>query len=216
MSDPVPVVTIDGPGGAGKGTISQLLAAKLGWHYLDSGAMYRIAALAATRSGLDFSDEAALGNLCRGLAVRFEPAPDMTPRVLLAGRDVSAEIRTEEIGNAASRMAAAESVRKALLDRQRGFRTQPGLVADGRDMGTTVFPNAMFKVFLTAVPEERALRRHKQLKEKGIETSIMRLARDIAERDERDASRSASPLRPAADARTVSYTHLTLPTIYPV
>ena len=201
MVDPTPVIAIDGPSGVGKGTIGQLLAESLGWRYLDSGAMYRIAALAALRAGLDFSDEAALGALCRRLDVRFEPMPGKAPKVLLDGRDVSADIRTEKVGNAASKVAALMAVRAALLDRQRGFRTPPGLVADGRDMGTTVFPDARLKIFLTASSEERARRRYKQLKEKGIATSIARLAQEIAERDERDASRSTSPLKPATDAR---------------
>ncbi len=194
------VVTIDGPGGAGKGTISMGLAAHLGWHYLDSGALYRVLGLAAQRAGIDVTDEAGLGELARHLPVRFE-AVDGGVKVILDDIDVTADIRTESAGNQASKVAAVPSVRAALLQRQRDFAQSPGLVADGRDMGTTVFPDAPLKIFLTASADERAKRRHKQLKEKGIEANIAALSAEIAERDARDEQRASSPLVAAEDAR---------------
>ncbi len=195
----VPVLTIDGPSGSGKGTIARAVARRLGWHLLDSGALYRVLALAAERHGVDPADSTALGALARNLPVAFAESDDDT-RVLLDGDDVTAIIRSETAGNAASRVAAVPEAREALLDRQRAFRQPPGLVADGRDMGTEVFPDADYKVFLTASAEERAKRRYKQLKEKGISVNIRDLAREIAERDDRDANRPVSPLRPADDA----------------
>ncbi len=197
----VPVVTIDGPGGSGKGTVSQLLAARLAWHYLDSGALYRAVGLAARARGVSFEDGAALARLAAAADIRFEPQADGQPaRVWLDGRDISEILRTEETGCLASRVAQVAAVRGALLGKQRDFRRLPGLVTDGRDMGTTVFPDAVLKVFLTASPEVRAERRYKQLKEKGLDVTISGLLGEIRERDARDAARQASPLRPAADA----------------
>ena len=204
QSDPVPVVTVDGPGGSGKGTISQRIASALGWHFLDSGALYRVLALAARDQGVPLDDEPALARLARDLDVVFEPAGG----IRLGGREVAAEIRTEACGNAASRVAALPAVRDALLARQRALRRAPGLVADGRDMGTVVFPEAPVKVFLTASAEERARRRHNQLKEKGLDASLSSLVAEIAERDRRDANRAVAPLKPAPDAVMVDTTEL--------
>ena len=204
----VQVIAIDGPSGSGKGTISRSLATRLGWHLLDSGALYRLAALAALRSGADFDDPKSLAAAAAAMDVQFG-RPGDTERIYLDGADVTAELRTESAGAAASRVAALSPVRAALLARQRAFARSPGLVADGRDMGTVVFPDAALKVFLTASAEERTLRRHKQLKEKGIDVSLPDLSREIAHRDERDANRSVAPLRPAADARVIDSTRLT-------
>ena len=202
-----PVLAIDGPSGSGKGTISRLLAVQLGWHLLDSGALYRLVGLAAERHAVDLAAEAALAQLARHLEVEFQGQGDAT-RVMLEGQDVSDAIRTERAGKSASRVAALAAVREALLERQRAFRTAPGLVADGRDMGTVVFPNAEIKVFLTASPEERAKRRYKQLKEKGFSGSLSALSKEIAERDRRDASGPVAPLKPAPDATLVDTTGL--------
>jgi cytidylate kinase len=204
----VRVVTIDGPSGSGKGTIGRLLAQKLEWHYLDSGVLYRLVALAALRRNLDFRDAASLAATAASLDARFTPAA-AGDRVYLEGADVGSELRTERAGDAASKVAAVPEVRAALLKRQRDFAVPPGLVADGRDMGTVVFPDALLKVVLTASAEARAMRRHKQLKEKGIDVSLPDLSWDIAQRDARDASRSVAPLRPAADARVIDSTSLT-------
>ena len=172
----VPVVTVDGPGGSGKGTVTQMLARRLGWHLLDSGALYRLTALAARRQGVDLADEAGLVGVAAGLDVSFQPTPEGEPvRVFLHGDDVTREIRTEETGDGASRVAVIQAVRDALLQRQRDFRQAPGLVADGRDMGTVVFPDAPVKVFLTASAEERARRRYLQLKEAGMDVNIQNL-----------------------------------------
>jgi cytidylate kinase len=196
----IPVITIDGPGGSGKGTLSRLLAKQLGWHWLDSGAIYRLTALAALRSGVDLDDVAALVEQARTLAASFGESADGEASVFLDGEDVTAELRTEAAGEAASRIAAYPEVREALLQRQRDFRQAPGLVADGRDMGTVVFPDAELKLFLTASIEERAERRYKQLKAQGFDISIDALFREISARDDRDMNRSVSPLRPADDA----------------
>jgi cytidylate kinase len=202
------VVAIDGPSGSGKGTISRRLAARLGWHYLDSGALYRLLALAAIRQGLDLGDAGGLAATAAKLDVRFAAAAE-TERIYLGGLEVANELRTERIGEAASRVAAVPAVRAALLQRQRDFARPPGLVADGRDMASVVFPGATLKVFLTASPEARALRRHKQLKEKGIDVSLPDLSWDIAQRDARDMNRTVAPLRPAPDARVIDSTSLT-------
>ena len=204
-----PVVTIDGPSGSGKGTIARLLAQALGFHFLDSGALYRLLALAARRRGVALDDEVALAKLAGELDVRF-PADAAGDTVLLDGEDVSALIRTEEVGAGASKVAALPAVREALLARQRAFRQPPGLVADGRDMGTVVFPDAGVKIFLDASPEERARRRCNQLKEKGIEADYETILADIRARDERDRKRPVAPLKPAPDATIVDTTQLSI------
>jgi cytidylate kinase len=204
----VRVVAIDGPSGSGKGTIGRLLAQKLGWHYLDSGALYRLVALAALQRRLDFNDAKGLAEAAATLDVRFTPAA-AGERILLDGVDVGAELRTERAGDAASKVAAVPQVRSALLQRQRDFAVPPGLVADGRDMGTVVFPDALLKVVLTASAEARAMRRHKQLKEKGIDVSLPDLSWDIAQRDARDANRTVAPFKPAPDAQVIDSTSLT-------
>ena len=206
MKEP-PVITIDGPSGSGKGTIARLLAQELGFHFLDSGALYRLLALAAQRRDVALDDEAALVRLAAGLDIRF-PADADGDTVLLDGEDVSGDIRTEAVGAGASRVAALPVVREALLARQRAFRQAPGLVADGRDMGTVVFPDAGAKIFLTASPEERARRRCNQLKEKGFEADYEAVLADIRARDERDRNRSVAPLKPAPDAVVVDATEL--------
>ena len=194
----VPVLTIDGPGGAGKGTVSRLAAETLGWHYLDSGALYRILAFAGLQQGLALTDESAMAALATGLDIRFGTGTD--ERVWLNQLEISDRIRTEEAGAAASAIAALPAVRAALLARQRAFRRSPGLVADGRDMGTVVFPDAPVKVFLTASAGERAQRRYKQLIAKGIDVKLCDLLTDIQSRDDRDSNRAVAPLRPASDA----------------
>jgi len=208
----IPVVTVDGPSGTGKGTLSLHLAQSLGWHFLDSGALYRVLALHASRAGVALTDEAGVTALALRLPVSFA-AGDGEPRVLLELEDVTAAIRTEEGGAAASVVAALPAVREALLARQRAFRQAPGLVADGRDMGTVVFPDAAFKLFLTASPEARAERRYKQLKGKGIDVNLAALLEDIRRRDQRDEQRAVAPLQPAPDAEILDTTNLGIPEV---
>jgi CMP/dCMP kinase len=208
MGPSAPVVTIDGPSGSGKGTVSRELARRLGWALLDSGALYRLVALAAERRQVDVGDAAEIARVAAGLDFAFDAGGEVQ-RVRLGGVDVTEALRSETAGEAASRVASIPAVREALIERQRAFARPPGLVADGRDMGTVVFPGALLKVFLTASPEARAARRHKQLKEKGIDVSLPDLSRDIAERDRRDAGRAVAPLRPAADAHIIDSTSLT-------
>ncbi|HCO01376.1 MULTISPECIES: (d)CMP kinase [unclassified Methylophaga] len=206
MSD-IPVLTIDGPSGSGKGTLAQRMAEKLGWHYLDSGAIYRVLAQAAIKHQIDLTDEAALASIAGQLDVQFV-LKDGQLQVVLEGEDVSLLIRSEQAGNAASKVAAFPAVRSALLQRQRDFCQPPGLVTDGRDMGTVVFPDAPYKVFLTASAKVRAERRYKQLKEKGIDSNLSDLVAEISERDERDTQREVAPLRPADDAVILDSTQL--------
>jgi cytidylate kinase len=204
-----PVITIDGPSGAGKGTVSTLLAKKLGWHFLDSGAIYRVLAVASIHHQIPAEDETALLPLASGLDVNFETTENGV-RVMLEGEDVSDTIRTEDVGATASKIASLPSIREALLRRQRGFKQSPGLVADGRDMGTVVFPEAQVKIFLTASADERADRRFKQLKGMGQDVSMLRLLQDIKARDERDANRTVAPLVPAKDAFVIDSTGLNI------
>ncbi|WP_447896088.1 (d)CMP kinase [Vreelandella sp. GE22] len=208
----IPVLTIDGPGGAGKGTISSLIAERLGWHLLDSGALYRLTAQAAVKHDVALDDEAALKRLAAELDVAF-PVTDGAPRTLLEGEDVTLTIRTEQAGERASRVASLPGVRQGLLERQRDFCKAPGLVADGRDMGTVVFPDAPLKVFLTASAEERARRRHQQLQEAGVDASLSSLLKEIQARDARDTQRSVAPLKPADDAITLDTTRLSIPEV---
>ena len=206
----VPVVTIDGPSGSGKGTISRAVARHLGWHLLDSGALYRLVALAGTHAGLAPEDQEGHARLAGAMDVVFGSDAEGGERVILAGEDVTAAIRSEAAGQGASRVAAWPVVRTALLERQRAFAAAPGLVADGRDMGTVVFPAADLKIFLTASPEERAQRRYKQLKDKESGVSLAALSREITARDLRDSTRAVAPLRPADDARVLDSTGLSI------
>ena len=194
-----PVITVDGPSGSGKGTISFMLAQRLGWRFLDSGALYRLVALAAQNHAIAMDNQEAIVTLAAHLDVQFEIRGQST-RIILEGEDVTDAIRTETVGNAASKVAAIPAVREALLSRQRDFLGQPGLIADGRDMGTVVFPDARLKIFLTASAEERAKRRYKQLKDKGLDVNLADLLQEISERDKRDTERAVSPLVPADDA----------------
>lgn len=211
MALAVPVVAIDGPSGSGKGTLAQMLARHLGWHLLDSGALYRIVGLAAVERGVDLDDEAALATLAQHLDVAFAAtAPGEPAAVMLDGRDISQAVRSEQSGYYASRVAVFGAVRQALLGRQRAFARAPGLVADGRDMGTVVFPDAGLKIFLVADVEARARRRCKQLIDKGISANLEDLLRDMRERDARDANRAVAPLVPAKDARLLDSSNLTI------
>ncbi|MCA8864634.1 MULTISPECIES: (d)CMP kinase [unclassified Halomonas] len=208
----VPVLTIDGPGGAGKGTISSLVAERLGWHLLDSGALYRLTAQAALKHSVAVDDEAGLARLAERLDVAF-PVEEGQPRTFLEGEDVGQQIRTEQAGERASQVAALPAVRQALLQRQRDFCQAPGLVADGRDMGTVVFPDAPLKIFLTASADERARRRYLQLQEAGVDASLSSLLKEIQARDARDTQRSVAPLKPADDAITLDTTRLSIPEV---
>lgn len=206
----IPVITIDGPSASGKGTVSRMLAQELGWHMLDSGALYRLVAYSAHQKDIALEDVAALAKAAAGLDVVFVAADgDAETRVMLEGDDVTLPIRSELVGNAASKVAAIPEVREALLERQRNFLQAPGLVADGRDMGTVIFPQALLKIFLSASAEERAKRRYNQLKEKGIGASLAHLFDEIAERDRRDSERSSAPLIPASDAIQLDTSNIT-------
>ena len=204
---PVPVLTIDGPSGSGKGTISRAVADALGWHLLDSGAIYRAVGYAAGMAGIDLSDAAAVTRCAETTKIVFrDPKDGGETRVIVNSHDATDELRTETCGAAASAIAAIPAVRTALFDKQRAFRKAPGLVADGRDMGTVVFTDAEHKIFLTASADERARRRYKQLKEKGLAVTLSSLLREIEARDERDATRKVAPLRPATGALTIDTT----------
>lgn len=205
-----PVITLDGPGGAGKGTVSMRLAKALGWHLLDSGALYRLVGLAAEQQGVALDKEAALSALAEQLDVQFLADQNDLVQVVLAGKDVSHELRTERVGGLASQVAALNGVRDALLTRQRDFAQLPGLICDGRDMGTVVFPRAPLKIYLTASADERAKRRFEQLRSKGVAAKLCDLKNEILERDERDMNRSTAPLRPAEDAIEVDSTQLSI------
>jgi CMP/dCMP kinase len=207
------IVTIDGPSGSGKGTLSQMLARHLGFQLLDSGALYRLTALAAMKQGVDLENESQVSGVAESLDVVFDVTGEL-PKTFLAGEDVTDGIRREEVGMNASVVAAYPLVREALLARQRAFAAMPGLIADGRDMGTTVFPSAQVKIFLTASPEARAERRFKQLQEKGQQVDMALLVKDICERDERDMNRSLSPLRPAETAMMIDSTQLTIKEVF--
>ena len=206
----VPIITIDGPSGSGKGTVSRAVAKALGWSLLDSGALYRLVALAGRRASVSLDDGASLGQLASRIDIRFGSDESGDEVIWLDGQDATRAIRTEEAGGDASRVAALGEVRAALLDRQRRFAVPPGLVADGRDMGTAIFPWARVKIFLTASPTERASRRHKQLKEKGVAANLAALSLEIAERDRRDSTRTASPLVASADATVLDTTGMSV------
>jgi len=206
----IPVMTIDGPSGSGKGTVSRVAARKLGWALLDSGALYRLVALGGRRAGIDLSDAERLANLAQNVDIRFDSTAEGEEIVWLGGQEVTHEIRTEVAGNDASKVAALPPVRAALLERQRRFAVAPGLVADGRDMGTVVFPGAQVKIFLTASADERAARRYKQLKEKGVAATLAALSKEIAERDERDTTRTISPLVASEDAVLLDTTGMSI------
>lgn len=206
--DEIPVIAVDGPSGVGKGTLCHWLAHRLGWHLLDSGALYRVIALAAQKYGV--ADEIQTARLAENLQVDFYTQGNAEIAVFFEGEDVSHAIRSEHCGNMASQLASLPRVRAALLQRQRDFRQPPGLVADGRDMGSVVFADAPVKFFLTASPQERAIRRYNQLREKGIDASLSKLTEDIAQRDARDATRKVAPLKSAVDAQLLDTTGMTI------
>lgn len=205
-----PVITIDGASGTGKGTVSQLLAAQLGWNFLDSGALYRVLALAAKKHSVALDNEVALEVLAEHLDVQFFANSDKSPKIILESEDITQTIRTEAVGNMASIVAALPAVRASLLSRQRAFREAPGLVTDGRDMGTVVFPDAEFKFFLSASPETRAERRYKQLKEQGLDVNLGSLLEELRLRDKRDSERLIAPLKAANDAIIINTDHLSV------
>jgi cytidylate kinase len=210
MKSNIPVITIDGPGGSGKGTISQLVATDLHWHYLESGALYRVLALLALQKNIATDDVSTLTAEAEKIPLRFVTAKNQAPRVLLSEVDVTDEIHHESCGTVASKIAAIAEVRQALLERQRQFRQAPGLVTDGRDMGSIVFPDAQVKFFFIASPEERAHRRYKQLKEAGINVSLDALCEELIERDRRDQQRLVAPLKPTSDAIIIDTTGLSI------
>lgn len=212
MSQAAPIVTIDGPGGAGKGTISRMIAEDMGWHLLDSGALYRLTALSALRKGVAVDDAQVLSEQAQNLDVVFA-VENGAMQILLEGDDVTQAIRSEGVGNAASQVAALPPVREALLQRQRDFRQAPGLVADGRDMGTVVFPDASLKIYLTASAEERARRRLLQLQQAGEDARLSTLLKEIQARDARDMQRAVAPLKPAEDAVELDTTQLDIPEV---
>jgi len=205
----IPVLTIDGPSGSGKGTVSQRIAQQLGWHYLDSGALYRALAVFAQQNNIDSTDSQALQRCARSMPLRFIPSPQGL-RIWLNESDVTDELRLESTGAQASTIAAISEVRTALLERQRDFRQPPGLVADGRDMGTVIFPDAPYKVFLTASAQARAQRRYKQLNQQGVCIKLADLVREISARDQRDMQRATAPLKPAADAHIIDTTTMAI------
>lgn len=209
------VITIDGPSGSGKGTIAQRVASEIGFKLLDSGALYRVLALSAKKHGVEADNEEAIVVIAKHMDVQFKASANFDAiDIILEGENISDDIRTEEIGVLASKIAVLPAVRHALLDRQRAFKEAPGLVADGRDMGTVVFPEAALKVFLTASAEERANRRYKQLKEKGFDGSLARLVEEIRARDERDMNRPVAPLVPADGAVCIDSTDLTIKQVF--
>ena len=213
MSATVPVLTIDGPAGAGKGTISRMVARALGWAYLDSGALYRAVGIAAAWEGIGLDEPVELAQCASRIDIKFITQDTDEPVIIVNGKDATQDIRTELAGSMASALAAQPEVRAALIALQRGFRVAPGLVADGRDMGTVIFPDAPYKFFLTASPMERAQRRHKQLMEKGVSVKLDDLLHEIVARDERDANRAVAPLKPADDAIVIDSTGIPVATV---
>lgn len=214
MAKVVPVIAIDGPSGSGKGTIAQKVARALGWYFLDSGALYRLVALAARNHGVGWDNEAGLEVLARNMDVQFIASDKGDPRIVMEGEDVSRDIRTDEMGQGASKVAILPAVREGLLQRQRDFRELPGLVADGRDMGTVVFTDAPLKIYLTASADERARRRFLQLQEKGLSANLSDLLRSIQARDEQDMNRPIAPLKPAEGAIMIDSTQSSIEEIF--
>lgn len=210
----ISIITLDGPSGTGKGTISQMLASRLNWHYLDSGALYRVLAYAAQKKGIHLEDVMSLVELAHQLDLHFEPDAEKSSQVFLSGQNISQDIRTELCSQNASKIAAIPEVREALLARQRAFARLPGLVTDGRDMGTVVFPEADLKIYLDASPEERASRRYLQLKKSGNNARLAQVIDELAKRDERDMVRKSAPLKPAPDAIKVDTTSLTIDQVF--
>lgn len=207
----IPVLTIDGPSGAGKGTVSRAVAKKLGWNYLDSGSIYRSLAVAALKQSADLEDEAAVADIARGMVLEFDCGDELVVR--LDGENITAQLGFESTGNAASIVAVYPEVRRVLLQKQKDFKQLPGLVADGRDMGTIVFPDAENKVFLTASADERAKRRYKQLIEKGIDANLAQITNEIEERDRRDMERKTAPLAMASDALYIDSSEMALDSV---